>query len=111
MPPQQRVFGLAVIEVLGQPGLGDALPAAGVVTGLAALLTEAATVGIGVTIGTFPKRQSLVARLIVRSGRVALLASDLGVQSSQWIARFRVIELSCHAFPIIEVMALQAVLP
>ncbi len=85
---EQRVLGLGMIEILADGLQRHALPAAGVVAGLARLFAEAALVRIGVAIIAFPECQADVARFIVRSWSVALLASHLGVQPGQRKTRF-----------------------
>lgn len=60
-------------------------------------------------IGTRNECQADIARLIVRSGRVAFRACDLAMKTRQWIPRLVVIE-SCEVLPILEVVALLAVL-
>lgn len=74
--------------------------------GLAAL-RETAPVRIAVAIRTLTETNSGVARLVVRSWRVAFLTSHLCVQTSQRITRPRMIELSDRdRLPIDKTMAL-----
>jgi hypothetical protein len=101
------IFGLRVIEFLVYILKRNTLPPASVVTGLAGL-GEAAFVRIGVAIGALTESKTNIARFVVSTGRVAFLASDLGVQSGQRIFSFVVIELR-NVFPILEVVALLAV--
>ena len=75
-----------------------------------ATLGEAAMVRIAVTIGTLAKGDAGITGLVVGPGRVTLLASHLGVQSGQRVARFGVVELAdSHGLPVIVGVALEAV--
>ena len=76
-----------------------------------ATLCEASAMRIGVAIGALAEGDSHVARFAVRSGRMTLLASNLCVQPSQWVARLRMVKLP-HAdgFPIVVGMALKTIL-
>jgi hypothetical protein len=67
---------------------------------------------IGMTIGTFAKGDSRVAGFVIWSRRMTFLAGDLSVQSSQGIARLRMVELPhAYGFPIVVGMTQKAVLP
>jgi hypothetical protein len=115
MFPKQRVFGLGVIKVLIERCRRNPLPTAGVVAILATLLGKTSMVWIRVAIGTLAEGYSDIARLIVGSGRVALLAGYLRVQAGQWVSRLGVIELPaanperCN-LPTAVVVTLQTVL-
>jgi hypothetical protein len=63
-------------------------------TGLARLLLKAAVMWVGVAVGATPKWQSQVARLVISARRMALLATYLGMNSGERVARFGMIELS-----------------
>jgi hypothetical protein len=66
---------------------------------------------IRVTIRTFAESNAGIARLAVGSGRMTFLAGDLGMRTSQWIARLRVVELAdADGFPIVVGVALQTIL-
>lgn len=92
MLSQQRILGFRVIETIVECGRGDLLPPGRRVARLAGLL-EAAVVNISVAIRALAKGNSRVSRLAAGPGRVALLAGDLGVQSSQGIASLGMIKL------------------
>lgn len=89
---QQWILGFRMIETLVECGRGDLLPPGRRVARLAGLL-EAAVVNISVAIRALAKGNSRVSRLAAGPGRVALLAGDLGVQSSQRIASLGMIKL------------------
>jgi hypothetical protein len=55
--------------------------------GLAAL-GETPAVRITVAVGALAKGNAGVSRFVVRSGCVAFLARDLGMQARQWVLRF-----------------------
>ena len=74
---QQRKLGFRVIEFLVQPRR-KFLPSAGVVTGLASL-RKSAVVRIAMAISALAERNAGVARLIVRTRRVAFFAGNLHV--------------------------------
>ena len=76
-----------------QSGRQNLVPSRGGVAGLARLRKSSA-VGISMAITTAAKCDSSEARLLVASGRVALLAGNLGVQTRQGIACHRMIEAS-----------------
>lgn len=106
---QQRVLGLGMVEALDDRLGRDSLPAAGVVACLTAL-GEASAMGIGVAIRTLAKSDAGIARLAVRSGRMTFLAGDLGMRTSQGIARLRVVELADgDGFPVVVGVALQTI--
>jgi hypothetical protein len=112
---EQRVFGLRVIEILVKRSSRNPLPPICVVTSLAALLSEARVMGIGVTIGTLSKSESDIAGVIFGARGVASFAGHLGMKSSKWIAGSGVIKLSRDLtcpddFPIAVGVTLQAVL-
>ena len=98
-----------MIEVIVQPGRGNAFPAAGVVARLAALVLETSLVRIGVAIVAFAKRKSLVTGSAARIRRVALLAFHLLVQASQRVSGLVVIELSGSVLPIHKIVTLEAI--
>lgn len=77
---------------------------------LAALLSEASVMRIAVAVRTLSEGQSQITRFVVRSGYVALLTSHSGMQPGKWVSGLGVIELLRHAFPVVVVMALEAVL-
>src|SRR5579864_1052739 len=113
MLAQQGKPGLRVVEPLAHRRRRHALPAAGVVTGLAAA-GEGAMVRIGVAGTAGAERQAHILRLAVRSRQVAFLAGHLLMQPGQGIARPAMIELgqgNGEALPAIEAVALLAVLP
>lgn len=101
MLPEKRVFGFRVIEIkTGE----HRFPAAGSVAGIAGLL-EFAAVRVKMAGAAGIEFHVLVASGAAGGvGLVALLAGDLGVQSSERIARFGVIEFLC-GFPAFDVMA------
>ena len=76
--PQQRVLGFGMIEELCDRRRRDFFPAARVVAGLTAL-SEASFVRIGVTVRALIERDTDISRLVIRSRRMTLLASDLRV--------------------------------
>ena len=110
MLSEQRILCLRVIEILIEGGDRDFFPTRRRVAGLAGLF-EAAVMDIGVAVSTLAERNPRVTRLSVRAWRMALLASDLGVQSSQRISRPGMVELldGCDRFPVGEIVALLAV--
>ena len=110
MLSEQRILCLRVIEILIEGGDRDFFPTRRRVAGLAGLF-EAAVMDIGVAVSTLAERNPGVTRLSVRAWRMALLASDLGVQSSQRISRLGMVELldGCDRFPVGEIVALLAV--
>lgn len=110
MFPHQRIFGLGVIKALVERRSRNPLPATCVVARLAALLSKTSPVWVAMAVRAFSKRQTKITRLVVRSGRVALLATHLGVQSRQRIASFGMVKLSRSNFPVVIVVALQAIL-
>lgn len=65
---------------------------------------------VGVAVGALAKRQASVAWLPFRVAGMTLLAFHRLMQSGKRVARFRVVEFAGDIFPIIEVVALQAVL-
>lgn len=78
-------------------------------TGLAALRKRAA-MRVAVAIRALPERDAGVARLLVRTGRVALLARNLDVQPGQRKSRLGVIELrGTDGLPVGRVVALSAI--
>ncbi len=86
------------------------LPASGVVTRLATL-GETSAMRIGVTIGTLAEGDSRVARFAVRSGCMALPASNLCMQPGQRVAGLGMVKLPyVDSFPIVIGMALKAIL-
>lgn len=87
----------------------NTLPAARVVTGLARLRSEAPFVGVGMTVAAFSECQPHIPGLIVRAGRVTLLARNLCVKPSQRILGLVVVKLR-DILPILEIVALLAVL-
>lgn len=74
---QQWVPGLGVIEFLADRRHRNLFPAADVVTGLATLRGKTAMMRIAVAVRALLERDPGIARLIVRSGRMALLAGHL----------------------------------
>lgn len=77
----QWELGFRVIEFLAQT-CSKFLPSAGVVAGLASL-RKGAVVRIAMAIRALAERNAGVTRFVVRTGRVALLASDLHMQAGQ----------------------------
>ena len=78
-------------------------------TGLAALRKRAA-MRIAVAICALPERDAGVARLLVGTGSVALLARNLDVQPGQRKSRLGVIELrGADSLPVRRVVALSAI--
>ena len=106
---EKRVLGLGVIEILGQAGGDDSLPAAGGMAGLAGLLGKAAFMRVGVAVVTFAEGQANVTGLVVRTRRVALFAFDRRVLPGQRITGLRVIERPQNTFPVVEVVALRTI--
>lgn len=106
---QQGVLGLGVVELLVHALQGNALPSAGVVTGLAALY-EASFVRIGVAVRTLAEGQSHIARLGIGAGRMTLRTGDLGVLTGQRVLGPGMIELR-DILPVFEIVALLAILP
>lgn len=99
----QRIFRLGVVKVLFQT-LGDLLPTQGRMAGRTCLL-DSAMMRILVAVIALAKRKSLVSRLVVRPGCMALLALHLLVLSGQRVPRFRMIERRRDVLPVIEVVA------
>lgn len=89
----QWIFGFGVVKALRESGGLHALPTASGVTGLAALLLEAAVMRIAVAIRALAKLQACPSRLVIDPRGMALLARDFFVQSGQRISRLGVIEL------------------
>lgn len=109
MPAKERKFRLGMVERAIQRRCRDLLPARGAVTGLAGL-GKTTTVRIRVAIRATAECNSGVARLFVLPGSVALLARDLGMQTSQRIARHRMVERAeTDRFPVSVIVTLQAV--
>ena len=105
----QGILRLRMVEVLADVCHRYSFPTRSVVTRLAAQRKTAAE-RIGVAIGTFSEGDSRISRLIVRSRRVAFLATHVNVLASERIASLRVIELLyIDRFPVIVVVALQAI--
>jgi len=99
-----------VVEALVERRRRNSLPSRRRVARLASLL-EAAVVNVGVAIRALRKGDSCISRLAVSARRVALLTSDLGVQSAQRVAGFGVIKLldRGYTFPVGEIVALVAI--
>ena len=107
--PEERIFGLRMVEVPVHPSQGNLFPACCAVAGFAAL-REAAMVKVNVAIRAFAKREPGIARLAVRVRRMAFFALHLRVLPGERIARLAVIEFANgHRFPVGVVMALQTV--
>lgn len=77
--------------------------------GLATLFHETGAMRIAVAVRTLAERQADVARLVVRSRSMALLASHLRMQPGQRVSRLRVIELLYRLLPVVVVVALKAI--
>lgn len=92
-----------MVEIIADVLQRDALPATGVVTGLATPLAKTPFMRISVAVIASAKWQSDVPRLVVGSGRVALFARNLGVQSGQRVLGLGVVELG-NVLPIFEVV-------
>ena len=106
---EQGVLGLGVIEILGEAGGDDSLPAAGGVAGLTGLLGKAALVRIGVAIVAFAEGQAKVTWLVVGARGVAFFAFDRRMLPGQRITGLRVIERPRNVLPVVEVVALRAI--
>ena len=85
MLAEQREPGPGMIKSKMQPRRRNLAPSRRAVTGLAGL-RKPATVGISMAIGAVAEGYSGVTRLFIRTGSVALLASDLGMQAREGIA-------------------------
>jgi hypothetical protein len=111
---KQGIPGSGMIKALIEGGCRDPFPPASVVARLAALLSKAAMVRVGMAVGTLGKGQANVSRLVARSRRVTFLARHLGVHTGQRIARSGVVELptltDAGNLPVVVVVALQTVL-
>ncbi len=83
----KRKLGFGMVEALIESDRHDPVPARGAMAGFASL-REGATVGIGMTGGTFGESNSRVTRLPVTPRSVAFLAGNLGMQSRQRVPRF-----------------------
>lgn len=106
---EKRVLGLGVIEILGQAGGDDSLPAAGGMAGLTGLLGKAAFMRVGVAVVTFGEGQANVTGLVVRTRCVALFAFYRRVLPGQRVTGLRVIERPQNTFPVVEVVALRTI--
>lgn len=106
---QERILRLGMVKSLAYCRNGNLLPSTCVVARLASL-GEAALVRVGVAIRALGKGQADEPRFVVGAGCVALLASDLRVQSRQRVASFPVVKLA-YILPVSRVVALLAVRP
>lgn len=65
---------------------------------------------IGVTIGALVKRNAYVPWPAIARRSMTFLACDLGVQSGQRVAGFRMVQLAdADRFPVVVVVALQTI--
>lgn len=103
----EGILGFGVIEFLVYVLERNPLPAGSAVTGLAGL-RKTSLMRIGMALSALAEHKADVARLVIRTRRVTLLANNLCVQSGQGKFGFVVIELR-NVFPIFEVVALPAV--
>ena len=108
---EQRIAGFGVIKGLVERRWSNALPPAGVMTGLATLLREAALMRVAVAIRTFVERQPGVTGSIVGARRVALLTLDLHMQPGKRVACLGMIKLPGGVLPVGVVVALRTILP
>jgi len=108
---EQRELGPGMIKSTIQPGRRNLAPTCRAVTGLAGL-RKPATVGISMAIGAVAEGYSGVTRLFIRTGSVALLASDLGMQAREGIACKGMIKFAdADRLPITGGVTLQAIGP
>ena len=108
---EQRELGPGMIKSTIQLGRRNLAPSCRAVTGLAGL-RKPTTVGIRMAISAVAEGYSGVARLFIRTGSVALLASDLGMQAREGIACKGMIKFAdADRLPITEGVTLQAIGP
>jgi len=80
------------------------------VTRLATLLPKAAVMGVSVAIVALAERYTRVAWFAINSRSVTLVAGHLGMQARQGVTGLGMIEIRLVNFPVVVVVAVQAVL-
>lgn len=109
VPPEKTESGFGVVKVLAQLCRGHLLPSRRAVARLAGRF-ESSAMRIRVAIRAVAKGEPGVARLFVLARKMALLASDFAMQTSEGIAGFGVVEpTDADGFPTVVVVTLQTV--